>query len=163
MFYWIFSLFTFQMLFPFPVSPLPGNPLSHPLPLLLWGCSSTHTFLFILKVVFLYNSGWPWTWSCQALAFKCWVGKCAPPAMLEFSANTPWHYGLHISTTNNRNGLSSFMLSGWTTPLVHMTLVYSIGHHWYISFQLILQAHSIFIWVDNTFIEFEHRHVLWTT
>jgi hypothetical protein len=29
-FYWIFSLFTFQMLFPSPVSIPPGNTLSHP-------------------------------------------------------------------------------------------------------------------------------------
>jgi hypothetical protein len=29
-FYWIFSLFTFQMLSPFPVSPAPGNPWSLP-------------------------------------------------------------------------------------------------------------------------------------
>ena len=29
-FYWIFSLFTFQMLSPFPVSLPPGNTLSHP-------------------------------------------------------------------------------------------------------------------------------------
>ena len=28
-FYWIYSLFTFQILSPFPVSPLPGNP--HPI------------------------------------------------------------------------------------------------------------------------------------
>jgi len=40
-FYWIFSLFTFQMLSPFPVSPQ-ETPISRPLPLLLWGCSPTH-------------------------------------------------------------------------------------------------------------------------
>ena len=37
-FYWLLSLFTFQMLSPFPVSP-PQSP--YPLHLPLWGCSLT--------------------------------------------------------------------------------------------------------------------------
>ena len=44
--YWIFSVFTFQMLFPFLVSPL--EPLySTSLPLLLWGCFPSHPPTFI--------------------------------------------------------------------------------------------------------------------
>jgi hypothetical protein len=44
LFYWIFSLFTFQMLSLFPVPLPPGNILPHPpSPLLLWRCSSTHS------------------------------------------------------------------------------------------------------------------------
>jgi hypothetical protein len=42
-FYWIFSLFTFQMLSPFQVSLPPRHPITSSLLLLLWGCSSTHT------------------------------------------------------------------------------------------------------------------------
>jgi hypothetical protein len=41
LFYWIFYLFTFQMLSPFPVSPW-KPPIPFPLPLLLWRCSPTH-------------------------------------------------------------------------------------------------------------------------
>jgi hypothetical protein len=40
-FYWIFYLFTFQMLSPFPDSP-PETPYPIPHSLLLWGCSRTH-------------------------------------------------------------------------------------------------------------------------
>jgi hypothetical protein len=40
-FNWIFYLFKFQMLFPFPVSPL-ETPILFPLPLLLWGSSLTY-------------------------------------------------------------------------------------------------------------------------
>jgi hypothetical protein len=44
LFNWIFSLFTFQMLSPFPVPPPPppGPPIPSSLTLLLGGCSSTH-------------------------------------------------------------------------------------------------------------------------
>jgi hypothetical protein len=41
-FYWLFSLFTFQMLSPFPVPPPPKPPAPSSVPLLLRGCSSTH-------------------------------------------------------------------------------------------------------------------------
>ena len=41
-FYWIFSLFTFRMLSAFPPPP-PRPPIPSSLPLLLWGCSSTHS------------------------------------------------------------------------------------------------------------------------
>ena len=41
-FYWIFSLFTFQMLSLFLVSPGGGNPITSSLPLLLCRCSSNH-------------------------------------------------------------------------------------------------------------------------
>jgi len=46
-FYWIFFYFTFQMLSPFPVSPL-EIPYPMPSPLLLWGCfphPPTHSLL----------------------------------------------------------------------------------------------------------------------
>jgi hypothetical protein len=39
-FNWLFYLFTFQILLPFPVSP-PQMPYPLPSPLLLWGCSLT--------------------------------------------------------------------------------------------------------------------------
>jgi hypothetical protein len=43
-FYWIFYLFTFQMLSPFPVPPL-ETPIPSSLSLLLWGWSLTHPLL----------------------------------------------------------------------------------------------------------------------
>jgi hypothetical protein len=48
-FYWLSYLFTFQMLFP-TTSPL------FPFPLLLWGCSPTHSFLTALA--FPYTGAW---------------------------------------------------------------------------------------------------------
>jgi hypothetical protein len=46
--YWIFSIFTFQMLSPFLTTPwiipIPSHPPS-PHPPLLWGCSHTHSLL----------------------------------------------------------------------------------------------------------------------
>jgi hypothetical protein len=40
-FYWMFYLFTFQMLSSFPISS-PQSPIPSSLPLLLWECSHTH-------------------------------------------------------------------------------------------------------------------------
>ena len=53
-FNWIFYLFTFQMLSPFPVSSLP-----FPLTQILWGCSPTLAFLYIWAIKPLQGQGPP--------------------------------------------------------------------------------------------------------
>ena len=66
-FYWIFSLFTFQLFSPFQISLL-ETPYPIPLPLPLWGCSSTHppTLLFL-------------PWYSPPLGYQTPSGPTAPP------------------------------------------------------------------------------------
>jgi hypothetical protein len=57
-FYWLFSLFTFQMLSPFLVFPR-QTPYPIPLFLFLWGCIPTHPLPLTLTTL-----AFPWAWSC---------------------------------------------------------------------------------------------------